>query len=113
MFLKISIRSAMEEPAWRVSETNIVVRAREKKIKAQFQGLPVAIQTMGTRPRSFFKEWKTVSTITGLDEGLLERFYIILYTSNCRAEIILDTFQKFTHEMLALFNDVCFNTNCT
>lgn len=114
MFLKIANRLAMEKPCWRVSKSNEVVKERQAKIKTEFQkqlGLRISEplpsggnSNDGNTARRFFAAWKTVSNITGLDEGLLEHFHIILSTINSRADINVEAFQTYAEETRQLYN---------
>lgn len=50
----------------------------------------------GNTARRFFKNWKSVADITGVNQDLLYRFYIILQVLSCGEKIDPSKFESFT-----------------
>lgn len=90
------------------------MKEREAKIKLEFRrqlGLRISEplpaggnSNDGNTGSKFFEEWKIVANITGLDEEILERFYVILSVINSRADINVSAFDAYTEATRVLFN---------
>jgi hypothetical protein len=57
----------------------------------------------GNSDRRFFKDAAVASSITGVDQNLIERFYIILRTLSCGYEINIPAFKDYCDETPNLF----------
>lgn len=57
----------------------------------------------GNSARRFFKNTRVSSEITGIDESLIKRFYVILRTLTCGYDINVDTFKKYCEETANLY----------
>ncbi|XP_029710127.2 uncharacterized protein LOC115256029 [Aedes albopictus] len=113
LFLKVAYRLRMEKPTWRVAKSNEAVRQREATIRAEIKrrlGLRISEplpsggnSNDGNTSRTFFKEWRTICEITGLNEDLLERMYIILVIINCKSDINVEVFQNYLETTRKLY----------
>lgn len=57
----------------------------------------------GNTARTFFRNAKKSSEITGVNVELIERFHVLLETINCGFEINLNKFDKYTQETRNLY----------
>lgn len=57
----------------------------------------------GNTSRKFFENYQEVSKITGFDEELLKRLYVVLQTLYCGKEIDVESFRKYSFETAKLF----------
>lgn len=113
LFLKIAYRLTMPQPTWRVRKTNNIVQAREKEINSELRknlGLRISEPIPGggntndgNTARRFFREYKTVSNITGIDINLLERMHTLLVVINCKGNINHVEFQIYAEKTRKLY----------
>lgn len=96
-----------------MSKTNNDVSIRENEIKSELRkhlGLRISEplpaggnSNDGNTARTFFREYKTVAKITGLNENLLERMHIILILISCRNEIKTEDFKDYAEKTRELY----------
>lgn len=113
LFLKVSYRLKMEKPTWRVAKTNEKVRQREVLIRSEIReklGLRISEpmpgggnSNDGNTARKFFREWRVVCEITGLNKELLERMHNILAVINSNCEINIDSFSEYIESTRELY----------
>lgn len=113
LLLKVSYRLHMEKPSWRVSKKNQDVKKREMTIRTALKeqlGLRIGEplpgggnSNDGNCARRFFKNYKTVSRITELNEDILERFSVILMLINSKVEISVPAYQAYAEETRTRF----------
>lgn len=113
LFLKIAYRLCMEKPTWRVSKSNTIVKERESYICTTIkQKLGLRIneplpgggnRNDGNTGRKFFKEYKVICEITGLDVTIMERMFVILTVINSRKQIDYEAYQIYAEETRKLY----------
>lgn len=113
LLLKVCYRLTMDKPSWRVSKTNNTVKQREIIIRTALReqlGLRISEplpgggnSNDGNCARRFFKAYKVVAQITGLNEEVLERFYTILTLINSKVEISVPDYELYAEETRTLF----------
>lgn len=101
--------------SWSVrgDENKKIKDERKQKIQHDFRkelGLLVDIVKQGSgktndgnTARAFFTNYKTSACITGIDEQLIKRFYVILQTISSGYEINIEAFKKYTQETAELY----------
>lgn len=82
----------------------------EKLYKALGIKIDKIVQDKGTSNTGnvgciFFRNYKKTSEITGVDENLIQRFYIILTALSSGHQLNSDYFDKFTRETAKLYVD--------
>jgi hypothetical protein len=61
----------------------------------------------GNTARRFFKNYRESARITGVDEDLIRRFYVILQNISSGFELNTEEFDKYTKDTAKLFIQAC------
>lgn len=112
-FIHISYRLIIKKWAITTDEHKEEIKNRKMEIQKKFKdemGLIIdrpkpgfGTSNDGNTARRFFKNHEKSATITGLDDELLKRFYIILTTLSSGYEINVDKFESYVQDTRTLY----------